>query len=73
MLEFLDNANGTEFITARANHVALEQEDWYYTSPAFVGSSMARDVVGSLLDSVLQGNQTVDEAFKRALNELKSS
>ena len=34
-LEFLDNANGTEFITARANQVALEQEDWYYTSPAF--------------------------------------
>lgn len=72
-LEFLDNANGTEFITARANQVALEQEDWYYTSPAFVGSSMARDVVGSLLDSVLQGNQTIDEAFKSALNELKSS
>lgn len=72
-LEFLDCQNGYDFITARANMVALEQEDWYYTSPAFVGSSQARDAVGSLLDSVLQGTQTVDEAFKTALNELKSS
>ncbi len=72
-LEFLYAQNGYDFITARANMVALEQEDWYYTSPAFVGSSQARDVVGSLLDSVLQGNQTVDEAFKTALNELQSS
>ena len=72
-LEFLDCQNGSDFITARANMVALEQEDWYYTSPAFVGSSQARDAVGSLLDSVLQGNQTVDQAFEAALNELRSA
>ena len=72
-LEFLDNADGGEFITARANNVALAQADWYFTSPAFVGSSEARDQVGSLLDAAIQGNATIDEAFKTALNELRSA
>ena len=71
-LEFLDNENGSEFITARANKVALEQEDWYYTSPAFVGSSEARDQVGKLLDAAIQGTLTIDEAFKVALDELRA-
>jgi hypothetical protein len=71
-LEFLDNENGSEFITARANKVALEQEDWYYTSPAFVGSSEARDQVGTLLDAAIQGTMTVDEAFRVALQNLRA-
>ena len=36
---------------------------------AFVGSSDARDQVGSLLQSVFQGQQTVDEAFEYAISE----
>ena len=53
--EFLDSEDGADFITARANKVALEQADWYYTSPAFEGSSEARDQVGTLLDAAIQG------------------
>ena len=71
-LSFLDNEDGGKFITARSNKVALSQSDWYYTSPAFVGSSEARDQVGTLLDSAIQGNQTIDEAFLSALNELRA-
>ena len=70
--EFLDSDDGGEYITARANKVALEQKDWYYTSPAFVGSSEARDQVGTLLDAAIQGTMTIDEAFKVALNNLRA-
>ena len=71
-LSFLDSEDGGEFITARANKVALEQSDWYYTSPAFVGSSEARDQVGTLLDAAIQGTMTVEQAFEVALNNLRA-
>ena len=47
--EFVKNADGGNFISALSAKVCLEQADAYYTSPAFNGSSTARDQVGSLL------------------------
>lgn len=42
-------------------------EDWYYTSPAFKGSSTARAEVGGIIANVLLGLKTVEEAFTDAL------
>ena len=48
--EFLDSANGNKSgIAAYSAKVCLEQEKAYYVSPAFNGSSKARDEVGLLM------------------------
>ena len=47
--KFLDKADGGDYISALSAKVCLEQADAYYTSPAFNGSSVARDQVGLLI------------------------
>jgi hypothetical protein len=51
----------------------MEQEEAYFTSPAFVGSSTARDQVGALLEAVVSGSKTIDQAFSDALAECEYS
>ena len=46
---FIENADGGDNIAALSAKVCLEQKDAYYVSPAFNGSSEARDQVGDLL------------------------
>ena len=58
--EFVNQANGGDFLTSLSAKVCLEQADAYYTSPAFNGSSTARDQVGLLLQAALVGNATTD-------------
>lgn len=65
----LDEADGYGNITALSALRCLEQADAYYTSPAFVGSSKARDEVGKLLQAVFTGSKSVDKAFKDAIEE----
>ena len=73
--EFLNKANGTTYIAALSAKVCMEQADYYYTSPAFNGSSTARDQVGSLLCKCLtmtdKGNLDADikAAFQDAIDE----
>ena len=69
---YLENANGGDNITYLAAKVCMEQEAAYYTSPAFVGSSKARDMVGSLMYAVFKGNETIDSAFKYAVSQCKN-
>ena len=65
--EFLDKANGGDFISALSAKVGLEQEKAYYTSPAFNGSSTARDQVGLLMQACLSEKMTdVDAGIKKA-------
>ena len=47
--EYLNKADGGDYITTLSVKVGLEQEKAYYTSPAFNGSSVARDQVGFLI------------------------
>ncbi len=47
--EFIANADGGDNIAALSAKVCLEQQDAYYTSPAFPGSSAARDEAGNLI------------------------
>ena len=70
----LEKANGGDFITSLAAKVCLEQADFYYTSPAFVGSSVARTQVGNLIANCLtmtgsDVKQQIAQAFKDAVDE----
>ncbi len=65
----LDGADGGAHIAALSVKVALEQENSYYTSPAFVGSSKARDEVGALMQAVFGKTKSVDKAFADAISE----
>ena len=49
--QFLDKADGGDYISALSAKVCLQQADAYYTSPAFNGSSAARDEVGLLMQN----------------------
>ena len=59
-------------ITALSAKVCMEQEKAYFVSPAFVGSSTARDQVGYLMLAAFTSktnNKTIDQAFKDAIAE----
>lgn len=72
--DFIANADGYDNIAALSAKECLEQEDAYYTSPAFNGSSTARDQVGALLSKCLStATDNVDamilQAFQDAIDE----
>ena len=71
---FIDAADGGDHISALSAKVCLEQADAYYTSPAFVGSSTARDQVGALLTKCLTMygddiDKQIADAFKEAVKK----
>ena len=74
---YLKSANGFEDgITAYSVKMGLAQQNAYYTSPAFNGSSMAREKVGELMAKcfVFDGDETavntfVNQAFADAIAE----
>jgi len=73
--EFLSEAS-TANIQAYAIKVALEQANAYYVSPAFHGSSVARDQVGLLMQKGLAGetddvDALLKKIFKEAVEECK--
>ncbi len=67
--DFLEKANGTSQIAALSVKQCLAQADYYFTSPAFNGSSAARDEVGKLIQACLSqqptGNETVRDMIVR--------
>ena len=74
--DFLAKADGGDNISALSAKVGLAQEAAYYTSPAFNGSSVARDQVGLLMQKCF-ATQTDDvegmikKAFEDAVAECK--
>lgn len=64
---FLAGADGYNGIAALAARVSSDMEDYYFVSPAFDGSSAARDAVGQLIVNVLNGTYDIDAAFNFAL------
>ena len=74
---FLDKANGGDNITSLATKVAFEQVDSYYVSPAFIGSSEARDQVGNIITGAMTAANSaggltdakLDEIFADAIDE----
>lgn len=67
----LDKADGYANVTYLSAKVCMEQEAAYYTSPAFFGSTKARDQVGYLMQAVFTDSKTIDEAFTNAVEECK--
>lgn len=63
------SADGADHIAALSAKVCMEQEDAYFTSPAFIGSSTARDEVGNLLVAVFSNTKSVKTAFEDAIDE----
>lgn len=75
--DFLASADNTRNIAALSTSVTVSQENFYFTSPAFEGSSKARDSVGNLIDKVMgySGNDIdnfINTAFKDAIDECKA-
>lgn len=71
---FLAQADGGNYVAALSAQVCLSQSDAYYTSPAFVGSSTARDQVAALLTKCLtmSGDDLdaqIETAFEEAIDE----
>lgn len=63
---WLDKANGYNNLTAMSVKLALSQSDAYFVSPAFNGSSTARDQVGILMqDALVNTEADIDAAIKR--------
>ncbi len=72
--DFLASADGGDYIAALSAKICMEQEHAYYTSPAFNGSSTARDEVGALLTKCLSATATdvdamIKQAFEDAIDE----
>ena len=67
---FLSRADGGDYITALAAKVCLEQADAYYTSPAFNGSSTARDQVGILLQNCFTQTPASGESLRDMIKRL---
>ncbi len=64
--DWLDKANGYNNLTAMSVNLALKQSDAYFVSPAFNGSSVARDEVGTLMqDALVNTDADIDAAIKK--------
>ena len=70
---YLDSADGGNYIAALSAKICMDQEAAYYTSPAFNGSSTARDQVGALMNACLPFTGDIDgqiaSAFEDAVDE----
>ena len=75
--DFLAKADGGDYISALSAKICLDQEKAYYTSPAFNGSSSARDQVGLLMQSAFTSddggdlNKLINDLFENAIKECK--
>lgn len=69
--EFLNGANNTkDGIAALSAKVCMEQENYYFTSPAFIGSSVARDQVGQIMTYYISAKDgTPDSELKKIFDD----
>ena len=72
--DYIASADGGNYVSALAAKVCLEQQDAYYTSPAFNGSSTVRDQVGALMSKCLtmtgdDVDAQIAAAFEDAIDE----
>jgi multiple sugar transport system substrate-binding protein len=73
---WLDKADGGAYVSALSAQVCLDQADAYYTSPAFNGSSVARDEVGKLIKDCFSAETNdvdamIAKAFEDAVEKCK--
>ena len=76
---WLARGNGYEYLVAKCVQVGIDGRDDYFVSPAFNGSSTAREQVGALMLKCLSTDAAndaavdalIEQAFKDALEECK--
>ncbi len=61
-----NSLNGADLVASKAVNVANELNDCFFTSPAFVGSSVARDQMTSVVQYVLLGQKPAAQALADA-------
>jgi multiple sugar transport system substrate-binding protein len=66
---WLDKASGFNNLTALSVKLALSQSDAYFVSPAFNGSSKARDEVAILMQTALVKTGDVDSAIEKLFKD----
>ena len=68
---WLDKRNGEEYLIPQCVYVGIEGRDGYFVSPAFKGSSKAREQAEALMLACLGGGNSVDfdKVFKEAIEE----
>lgn len=62
---------GTQSLAAKAKQAGILQSDWFYTNIAFNGSSKARDKAETLVQLMLYGDKTVDQAYEEVYKTLR--
>ncbi len=68
--DWLGKGNGENNLPALAVKQAIAQNDAYFVSPAFNGSSVARDEVGTLLqDALVLSGDDIDAAVKKLFSD----
>lgn len=60
---------GTGSVVQRAIYISSLMSDDFFTSPAFIGSSRARETVGNLFVSVMRGVSSIEEEVKAAVKK----
>ncbi len=66
---WLEKGNGYEYLVAKCVQVGIDGRDDYFVSPAFNGSSKAREQVGALLLKCLSGDAADDAAVDKLIND----
>ena len=67
---YLAAADGGDNITALSTKVAFEQSEAYYVSPAFIGSSEARDQVGNIITGAMTAAASAGGLTDAKLNDI---
>ena len=67
---YLAKADGGDNITALSTKVAFEQRESYYVSPAFIGSSEARDQVGNIITGAMTAAASAGGLTDAKLNDI---
>ena len=66
---WLAKGNGYEYLVAKCVQVGIDGRDNYFVSPAFNGSSTAREQVGALMLKCLSGEAADDAAVDKLIND----
>lgn len=67
--EFLNDTEASSALKALAVDVGMKHSTDYFVSPAFFGSSTAREQVGQLMAAVFERPDTLDAEFKKAMEK----
>lgn len=66
---WLAKGNGFEYLVAKCVQVGIDGRDDYFVSPAFNGSSKAREQAGALLLKCLSADAADDAALDKVIND----